>query len=93
MPPPLSDATPTQIAEAVRIGPYVMPRFSARAIPARDLDSLIAYVEYAKHPDDRGGLALGHLGPVPEGMVAWLIAGSVLVAVCVVVGERRRRRA
>jgi ubiquinol-cytochrome c reductase cytochrome c subunit len=68
-----------------------MPRFSARAIPNRDLDSLIAYVEYAKSPDDRGGLALGHLGPVPEGMVAWLIAGAMLVAVCVVIGERRRR--
>jgi ubiquinol-cytochrome c reductase cytochrome c subunit len=93
VPPPLYDATPTQIAEAVRIGPYVMPRFSARALPNHDLDSLIAYVEYAKHPDDPGGLALGHLGPVPEGLVAWLVAGSVLVAVCVVIGERLRRRA
>ena len=29
---------------------------------------------YAKHPDDRGGWAIGHLGPVPEGLVTWLIA-------------------
>ena len=28
--PPLSSATPRQIAEAVRIGPYLMPRFSPR---------------------------------------------------------------
>ena len=46
---------PTQIAEAVRIGPYVMPRFSRAAISDRELDSIIAYVQYAKQPDDRGG--------------------------------------
>ena len=30
--PPLEESTPTEIAEAVRIGPYVMPRFSKKAI-------------------------------------------------------------
>ena len=89
--PALSDATPTQIAEAVRIGPYLMPRFSRRVISSRQLDSIIAYVLYTKHPDDRGGWSLGHVGPVPEGLVTWLIAGVALVAVCVVIGERVRR--
>ncbi len=88
VPPPLEDATPTQIAEAVRIGPYVMPSFSVRAISDRELDSIIRYVQYAKHPDDRGGWAIGHVGPVPEGLVAWLIGMAVLIAVCVVIGER-----
>jgi ubiquinol-cytochrome c reductase cytochrome c subunit len=86
--PPLEDATPTQIAEAVRIGPYVMPTFSQRALPLRDLDSIVRYVEYAKHPENRGGWALGELGPVPEGMVAWLVAAFVLVGTCVVIGKR-----
>jgi ubiquinol-cytochrome c reductase cytochrome c subunit len=89
--PALGHATPTQIAEAVRIGPYLMPRFSPKAISNRQLDSIIAYVQYAKHPDDAGGWSLGHIGPVPEGLVAWLIAGVVLVALCVVIGERFRR--
>jgi ubiquinol-cytochrome c reductase cytochrome c subunit len=89
--PPLADATPTQIAEAVRIGPYVMPRFSKQAIGNDELDSIIAYVQYAKHPDDRGGLSLGHLGPVPEGLVTWFIAGAALVAFCMVLGRRLRR--
>jgi len=90
IPPPLASDTPTQIAEAVRIGPYVMPRFSEKAISNRQLDSIVAYVEYAKHPDDRGGWALGRLGPVPEGLVTWLIAAAVLVAVCMVIGRRLR---
>ena len=86
--PPLDQATPRQIAEAVRIGPFLMPRFSTRAISPTQLNDLIAYVQYAKHPDDRGGWSLGHLGPYPEGMVAWLIATAALVGVCCVFGRR-----
>jgi ubiquinol-cytochrome c reductase cytochrome c subunit len=89
--PPLDKATPVQVAEAVRIGPYVMPEFSERAITDAELDSIVAYVRYAQHPDDRGGLGIGHLGPFPEGIVAWLIAGVVLVGFCVLLGERLGR--
>jgi ubiquinol-cytochrome c reductase cytochrome c subunit len=86
--PPLENATATQIAEAVRIGPYFMPSFSQASLSDHDVDSLIAYIQYAKHPDDRGGWALGHLGPVPEGIVTWLLAASALVVVCIVIGKR-----
>jgi ubiquinol-cytochrome c reductase cytochrome c subunit len=88
VPPPLEDATAVQIAEAVRIGPNVMPKFSRTSITPKQLDSIIAYVEYTKHPDDRGGWALGHLGPLPEGLVAWLIASAALVFTCMVIGKR-----
>jgi ubiquinol-cytochrome c reductase cytochrome c subunit len=88
--PPLDKATAVQIAEAVRIGPHVMPDFSRKALTDRQLDSIIRYVEYAKHPDDRGGWSIGHLGPVPEGLVTWLLAGVVLVATCVLLGKRLR---
>jgi ubiquinol-cytochrome c reductase cytochrome c subunit len=91
--PPLVQATTTQIAEAVRIGPNVMPRFSRRQISDADLDSIVAYVQYAKHPDDRGGWAIGHVGPVPEGLVTWFIAAVALLAVCIVIGKRLRREA
>jgi len=88
VPPPLEDATSTQIAEAVRIGPYVMPAFSKKALSDAQLDSIIAYVQYTKHPDDRGGWSLGDIGPVPEGLVAWFLGGAVLVALCVIIGKR-----
>jgi ubiquinol-cytochrome c reductase cytochrome c subunit len=90
--PPLDRATDVQIAEAVRIGPYVMPRFSKQAISDHDLDSIVAYVDYARSPDDPGGWALGHLGPVPEGLVTWFIAAVATVAFCVVIGTRLRHR-
>jgi ubiquinol-cytochrome c reductase cytochrome c subunit len=88
--PTLKHATSTQIAEAVRIGPYLMPRFSARQISDKQLNAIIAYVQASKHPDDRGGWGIGHIGPVPEGMVAWFVAAFVLVGICVVIGEKLR---
>jgi ubiquinol-cytochrome c reductase cytochrome c subunit len=91
LPPPLEDATTTQIAEAVRVGPYVMPKFSKKAISDAQLNSIIRYVQYAKHPDDAGGWAIGHIGPVPEGLVTWFFAAAALLAVCMVIGTRLRR--
>jgi ubiquinol-cytochrome c reductase cytochrome c subunit len=88
VPPALEDANDVQIAEAVRIGPWVMPTFSKRSISDKQLDSIIRYVDYAKHPDDRGGWAIGHLGPIPEGLVTWFIAAVLLVAFCMALGKR-----
>jgi ubiquinol-cytochrome c reductase cytochrome c subunit len=88
VPPALEDATSVQIAEAVRIGPNVMPVFSRKAITPHELDSIIRYVQYAKHPDDRGGWAIGHLGPVPEGLVTFFIGALALVFTCMVIGKR-----
>jgi ubiquinol-cytochrome c reductase cytochrome c subunit len=89
--PPLDDATPVQIAEAVRIGPYLMPRFSERQLSDAELDSIVAYVERSQRPVDEGGWGLGHLGPVPEGLVAWLVAGASLLGICLLIGERVRK--
>jgi ubiquinol-cytochrome c reductase cytochrome c subunit len=88
--PELDSATPTQIAEAIRIGPYLMPRFSKRQLDDGQVDSIIRYLQLAKDPDDRGGWGIGHLGPIPEGLVAWLLAGGVLVGVATVIGGRAR---
>jgi ubiquinol-cytochrome c reductase cytochrome c subunit len=80
--PPLNRATPLQVAEAVRIGPGAMPVFGADTLDDEQLLSVVRYVDYLRHPDDRGGLGLGHLGPIPEGFVAWVFGlGAMLVAV------------
>jgi ubiquinol-cytochrome c reductase cytochrome c subunit len=86
--PPLKRATPRQIAEAVRIGPYVMPKFSKRDISDAELNSIIAYVQYAKDPRDDGGWGISHLGPFPEGMITWLLAIPLLLGVCLAIGRR-----
>ena len=39
--PPLGRATATQITEAVRVGPYLMPSFTSRQISGHGLDSIV----------------------------------------------------
>jgi ubiquinol-cytochrome c reductase cytochrome c subunit len=86
--PPLNRATPRQIAEAVRIGPWAMPTFSKKDISDAQLNSIVAYVQYAKDPRDVGGWGIDHLGPFPEGMITWLLAIPALLAICLAIGKR-----
>jgi ubiquinol-cytochrome c reductase cytochrome c subunit len=90
MVPPLQSATPTEIAEAVRIGPYLMPRFPASQISDAQLNSIIKYVLSTRHPDNRGGWGIGNIGPIPEGLVTWWIAAPLLLIACMAVGRRFR---
>jgi ubiquinol-cytochrome c reductase cytochrome c subunit len=86
--PNLQSATARQIAEAVRMGPYVMPRFSSWQIDQHELDSIVRYVLWTRHPDNAGGWGIGNLGPIPEGWVAWFIALAAMVIVARLIGER-----
>lgn len=90
--PSLNVATPRQIAEAIRIGPYVMPRFGPGEISEADIDSLASYIRSTQAPDDRGGWGIGRIGPIPEGMVAWLLAIGALLAIARMIGERTPAR-
>lgn len=86
--PSLASATPQEVAEAVRVGPYLMPMFDERRIDGPTLDSIVRYVEYTKRPRNDGGWAIGNIGPVPEGLVAWLLAGVALLGCARLIGER-----
>jgi ubiquinol-cytochrome c reductase cytochrome c subunit len=67
-----------------------MPHFNEHQIDQGTLDSIARWIEETRHPDDRGGWGIGHIGPVPEGMVAWLLAGAVLLLAARLIGERGR---
>lgn len=86
--PPLDEPTAVQIAEAVRIGPGVMPPFPEAVIPQDDLDGLVAYIEFLNGFDGPGGVELGRVGPVMEGFIAWLIGMGLLVVVIRWIGTR-----
>jgi ubiquinol-cytochrome c reductase cytochrome c subunit len=91
VPAPLAQATPVQVAQAVRVGPYVMPKFSPQAISNRQLDSIVRYVEYTHDPARPGGWGIGFLGPVPEGLVTWFLAIPALIVLCLLLGRRLSR--
>lgn len=86
--PRVSGVAPLDVAEAVRMGPYLMPPFGEKLLPQHDVDSIARYLQYTNDPDDRGGWAIGHIGPVPEGMVAWFIGALALVLIARTLGER-----
>ena len=86
--PNLQTATAQQIAEAVRMGPYLMPHFDSQQLDQHDLDSIARYIGWTRRPDDAGGWGLGNIGPIPEGMAAWFIAVLAMVIVARLIGER-----
>jgi len=90
--PPLQGIPATQIAEAVRIGPYEMPSFSSKQISTAQLNSIIKYVRSTNHDDNAGGWRIGNIGPIPEGLVTWWIAVPLLLLSCLAVGRRFRRK-
>ncbi len=81
----LGQATQTQIAEAMLIGPGVMPRFDWEQA---DQDAIITYVEYLRNSPSPGGAPLGGFGPVGEGFVAVVVGLTLMVLVARFVGRR-----
>ena len=86
--PSTHPATPLQIAEAVRTGPGNMPAFGHAAVDDEQLQSLVRYVRYLDHADDRGGTPLWHLGPLAEGAVAVFVGLGLLVVAVRLIGTR-----
>lgn len=85
---PLDQVTPRLVAEAMITGPGQMPVFD---LPDEDRDAVLTYVEYLRAAPSPGGFAIGGIGPVPEGLVAWLVGMGLLGLVVVLVGREWRR--
>ncbi len=88
--PPLQGLSATEVAEAVRIGPYLMPKFTPKQISNAQLADIVKYVQATNAPSNRGGWGIGNVGPIPEGIVAWWIAGPLLIGLCVLLGKKFR---
>lgn len=87
--PSLQSASTRQIYEAVRIGPWEMPAYDRRQLSDAELASVAKYVRSTRHPDDRGGWGISNTGPVPEGMVTWLLGAASLLVVVRLIGKGR----
>ena len=74
------------IYEAMLIGPQQMPLFSDSTLAPQDKKEIIGYLNTLRSQPDAGGLGLGRLGTVPEGMIAWIVGIGLLIAVAVWLG-------
>ena len=86
--PALTDATPTQIYEAMITGPENMPVFGDKTItPAQKL-AIINYVKTVQHEANPGGAGLGRIGPVSETLVGILVGLGLAVLATLWLGTR-----
>jgi ubiquinol-cytochrome c reductase cytochrome c subunit len=70
--PPLTQSTPTQIYEAMLTGPEAMPVFNNTTITPAEKRDILSYVVATRNTPNPGGFSLGRIGPVTEGLVAFL---------------------
>ncbi|MFB7915101.1 c-type cytochrome [Streptomyces sp. NPDC056061] len=83
--PSLEGVSPKHLYEAMQTGPQNMPSFPDSTMPEQQKRDIIAYVK-AVNSDDTpspGGLSLGGLGPVSEGLFAWIFGLGALIALAV----------
>jgi ubiquinol-cytochrome c reductase cytochrome c subunit len=66
-----------------------MPKFGPETIDQRQLDSLAAYLEWLHDNGGEGGLQLGRVGAVAEGLVAVVIGLGILILVLRLTGAKR----
>ena len=88
--PPLTQSTPTQIYEAMLTGPEAMPVFSDTTITPAQKRDIIAYVTTTRAEPNPGGFSLGRIGPVTEGLVAFLGGIGALVFAAMWITMKRR---
>jgi ubiquinol-cytochrome c reductase cytochrome c subunit len=92
--PSLRKTTNKHIYEAMLTGPQQMPVFSDQVLKPEEKKDIIAYVNSIRESPDYGGASLGSLGPVSEGLFAWLvgIGGCVAFAVWIASSSVRSRK-
>jgi ubiquinol-cytochrome c reductase cytochrome c subunit len=86
--PSLKDATDAQIYAVMLTGSQNMPTFGDNQLTPEQKRSIIAYVQSLKASNDPGGAAIGRAGPVPEGLVIFMIGIAGLMGVIMWIGAK-----
>lgn len=81
--PELNTSQAVHIYEAMLTGPASMPVFSDETITPDDKRDIIAYIESVRAEPNPGGLGLGRIGPVSEGLWAWVVGIGGLIGAAV----------
>jgi ubiquinol-cytochrome c reductase cytochrome c subunit len=88
--PSLGKTTEKHVYEALLTGPQAMPTFSNGNLSPEEKRDVIAYLMSIRQAPEPGGFGLGALGPVSEGLFAWLGVG-VLVGVAIWIAAHTTR--
>ncbi len=88
--PSLMKATAKEIYMAMLTGPQSMPVFSDAQLTTEDKQAIIGYVKELQAAPSPGGLSLGRLGPVTEGVFLATALFGALIAAAVWIGIKAR---
>lgn len=86
--PSLRDVDAKTIYEAMITGPGNMPVFSDATLTPEDKQAVIKYIETITAAPERGGVGLGKMGPVTEGMLIWVVGLGALIGFSVWIGAK-----
>ncbi|HEX6228866.1 MAG TPA: cytochrome c [Solirubrobacterales bacterium] len=81
--PTIKGVSEKHIYEAMITGPQQMPVFSDDVLKPEEKRDIINYVKSLEENPGYGGFSMGALGPVSEGMFAWVIGIGGLVGFAV----------
>jgi ubiquinol-cytochrome c reductase cytochrome c subunit len=79
--PKIRGVEPKYIFEAMLTGPQAMDNFSNGNLSVDEKRDIIAYLQSLEDNPDYGGFGMGGIGPVSEGMFAWIVGIGSLVGV------------
>ncbi|MGC0142435.1 MULTISPECIES: cytochrome bc1 complex diheme cytochrome c subunit [unclassified Pseudactinotalea] len=85
--PALWESTGVEIYEAMLTGPQSMPVFNDATLTPEEKRDIIAYL-YAQREPNPGGLTLGSLGTVPEGVWVFVVGIGGLIGFAIWIGAR-----
>lgn len=88
--PQVIGVDPKHVYEAMETGPQNMPVFNETNLSPSDKRDVITYLETLEETGSPGGLSLGSLGPVTEGLYAWTIILTLLVGTSVWLGGKAK---
>jgi ubiquinol-cytochrome c reductase cytochrome c subunit len=86
--PALTDANDRTIWTAMLSGPQNMPVFSDNQLTTEQKQAITNYIQTLKAEKDPGGSAIGRLGPVPEGLVIWIIGIGAIMLMILWIGAK-----
>jgi ubiquinol-cytochrome c reductase cytochrome c subunit len=89
--PKIRGVDPKYIYEAMLTGPQAMDTFSNGNLSPEEKRDVIAYLESLENQPDYAGFGLGGLGPVSEGLAAWLVGIGACVAFAVWIAAHTTR--
>ena len=89
--PKLTGVSEKHIFEALLTGPQQMPVFSNGVLTPSDKRDIIAYLKKNEETPAYGGFTIGSLGPVSEGLFAWLAGIGTLVGAAVWIASSSTR--